>query len=190
MRDRVTAFAPGRVNLIGEHTDYNEGLALPFAISEGVTVRARRGSAGRVDAVASDLKGHDSFGLASIVPIRGWRAFVRGAVAELQAAGFTLTGSKLDITGTVPRGSGLSSSAALEVAVCLALLAVSGASAPEKMQLAQLCSRIENDWVGAADGPARSARLAVRRAGPGAANRLPLARGDDRGAGARASTGS
>ncbi len=152
MCDRVTAFAPGRVNLIGEHTDYNEGLALPFAISEGVTVRARRGSPGRVDAVASDVKGHDSFGLASIVPIRGWRAFVRGAVAELQAAGFTLTGSKLDIAGTVPRGSGLSSSAALEVAVCLALLAVSGASAPEKMQLAQLCSRIENDWVGAETG--------------------------------------
>ena len=152
MRDRVTAFAPGRVNLIGEHTDYNDGLALPFAISQGVTVRARRGSVGRVDAVASDLNGHDSFPLASITPIRGWRAFVRGAAAELQAAGCQLTATKLDIAGTVPRGSGLSSSAALEVAICLALLGISGASVPEKVQLAQICSRVENDWVGAQTG--------------------------------------
>jgi galactokinase len=152
VRERVTAFAPGRVNLIGEHTDYNDGLALPFAISQGVTVRGRRGSVGRVDAVASDLNGHDSFALASIAPIRGWRAFVRGAAAELQGFGCELTGSKLEIAGTVPRGSGLSSSAALEVAICLALLAVSGAPVPEKMMLAQICSRIENDWVGAQTG--------------------------------------
>ncbi len=152
MRDRVTAFAPGRVNLIGEHTDYNDGLALPFAIGQGVTVRARRGSLGRVDAVASDLNGHDSFALASIAPIRGWRAFVRGAAAELQAAGWPLTATKLDIAGTVPRGSGLSSSAALEVAICLALLGISGAPVPEKVELAQICSRVENEWVGAQTG--------------------------------------
>ena len=152
MRDDVTAFAPGRVNLIGEHTDYNDGLALPFAISEGVTVRARRGSLGRVDAIASDLEGHDSFPLASIAPIRGWRAFVRGAAAELQAAGCQLTGDQLEITGTVPRGSGLSSSAALEVALCLALLGVSGAPVPDQIELAQICSRVENDWVGAQTG--------------------------------------
>jgi galactokinase len=152
VRDRVTAFGPGRVNLIGEHTDYNDGLALPFAISQGVTVRARRGSLGRVDAIASDLRAHDSFPLASIAPIRGWRAFVRGAAAELQAAGCGLTATKLEITGTVPRGSGLSSSAALEVAICLALLSVSGAPVPEKIALARICSKVENDWVGAQTG--------------------------------------
>ena len=152
MRDRVTAFAPGRVNLIGEHTDYNEGLALPFAIGEGVTVRARRGTPGRVDAIAADLNGHDSFALAGPAPIRGWRAFVRGAAAELQAAGYPLTGTRLEISGTVPRGSGLSSSAALEVAICLALLSTSGAPVPDRLALAQICSRVENEWVGARTG--------------------------------------
>jgi len=152
LADRVTAFAPGRVNLIGEHTDYNGGLALPFAIGEGVTVHARRGSPGRVDAVASDLSGHDSFALAAPAPIRGWRAFVRGCAAELQAAGCTLTATRLEISGTVPRGSGLSSSAALEVATCLALLGISGAPVPERLALAQICSRVENEWVGAQTG--------------------------------------
>lgn len=152
MRDGVTAFAPGRVNLIGEHTDYNEGLALPFAISEGVTVHARPSGAARVDVDASDLNAHDSFELATPTPTRGWRAFARGAAAELQAAGLELVGTRIEISGTVPRGSGLSSSAALEVALCLALLGVAGAPVPERIVLAQICSRIENEWVGARTG--------------------------------------
>ncbi len=152
MPDSVTAFAPGRVNLIGEHTDYNDGLALPFAISEGVTVRARAGQRERMDVVARDLDGHDSFDLSGVEPVRGWRAFARGAVAELQAAGSRLTGARLEISGTVPRGSGLSSSAALEVALCLALLDVSDAPVPEPIALAKICSRVENEWVGAQTG--------------------------------------
>jgi galactokinase len=152
VRDRVTAFAPGRVNLIGEHTDYNQGLALPFAISEGVTVHAWPNDAARVDVVASDLNGHDSFELAAPAPIRGWRAFARGAAAELQAAGSELAGARLEVSGTVPRGSGLSSSAALEVALCLALLAVADAPVPDRIALAQICSRVENEWVGARTG--------------------------------------
>ena len=85
------AFAPGRVNLIGEHTDYNQGLALPFAIAEGVTVRPTRGPRGRrlgerISAYARDLGEHDEFALAEPPPgRRGWRAFVRGVVAELAA---------------------------------------------------------------------------------------------------------
>jgi galactokinase len=150
--ERVTAFAPGRVNLVGEHTDYNDGLALPFAISDGVTVRARPGHRERMDVVALDLEGHDSFSLSELEPVRGWRAFARGAVAELQAAGSRLTGARLEISGTVPRGSGLSSSAALEVALCLALLSVSDAPLPEPIALAKICSRVENEWVGAQTG--------------------------------------
>jgi galactokinase len=148
----VTAFAPGRVNLIGEHTDYNGGLALPFAIRDGVTVHARRGDGTRVDVIASDLNRHDSFELAAPGPVRGWRAFARGAVAELQAAGSQLAAAKLEVSGTVPQGSGLSSSAALEVALCLALLGVSDAPVPERIALAKICSRIENEWVGARTG--------------------------------------
>jgi galactokinase len=150
--DRATAFAPGRVNLIGEHTDYNEGLALPFAISEGVTVQATRSGDSRFQVVASDLDSHDTFSLDAVAPVAGWRAFARGAVGELSAAGYPLVGARLEITGSVPRGSGLSSSAALEVALCLALLAVADLSPPERLDLACLCSRVENDWVGAQTG--------------------------------------
>ena len=152
MERRVTSFGPGRVNLIGEHTDYNQGLALPFAIAEGVTVRARALRDRRIEAVASDLDEQDSFALGSIEPSEGWRAFVRGAAAELAAFGVELVGADLTITGNVPRGAGLSSSAALEVALVLALLALAGAGEPDRMELAQLCSRIENDWVGAQTG--------------------------------------
>lgn len=73
-------------------------------------------------------------------------------MAELTAAGCDLVAAHLEIAGSVPRGSGLSSSAALEVALCLALLAVSGADVPRRLALAQICSRVENDWVGARTG--------------------------------------
>jgi galactokinase len=149
---RVTSFGPGRVNLIGEHTDYNQGLALPFAIAEGVTVRARALHERRIEAIAVDLDERDRFALDAIEPGDGWRAFVRGAAAELAAFGVALAGADLDISGTVPRGAGLSSSAALEVALVLALLALAGAGEPDRIELARLCSRIENDWVGAQTG--------------------------------------
>jgi galactokinase len=148
----VSAFAPGRVNLIGEHTDYNQGLSLPFAIADGVTVRATAGNGDRVEVLAADLDGHDSFALTDPRPVGGWRAFVRGAAAELTRAGFELRGCRLEITGTVPRGSGLSSSAALEVALCLAMLGISGAQPGDRLDLARICSKVENDWVGAQTG--------------------------------------
>jgi galactokinase len=150
--DPATAFAPGRVNLIGEHTDYNDGLALPFAIREGVTVRATPTGNRRIQVNADDLGAHDSFDLDAPAPAPGWRAFARGAVAELTRQGARLRGARLQVTGTVPRGSGLSSSAALEVALCLALLAVAGEEVPDPLVLAALCSRVENDWVGARTG--------------------------------------
>ena len=150
--DRVKAFAPGRVNLIGEHTDYNEGLALPFAIAQGVTVGARAASNGRITAVAEDLGATDSFAIKHPRRRGGWRAFVRGAVAELREAGVPLRSAELEISGDIPRGAGLSSSAALEVAVCLALTAIAGRPPGDRLELARLCSRVENDWVGARTG--------------------------------------
>jgi galactokinase len=148
----VTAFAPGRVNLIGEHTDYNQGLALPFAITEGVTVHATALSGQRIEAVATDLDAADSFTFEQPRRVAGWRAFVRGAVAELTEAGVAMPGARLEIAGTVPRGAGLSSSAALEVALTLALVALSGEPGPDRVELAKLCSRVENEWVGAQTG--------------------------------------
>jgi galactokinase len=152
LSDHATAFAPGRVNLIGEHTDYNGGLALPFAISQGVTVRgtARQGS--RVEAIAKDLDERDSFEIDAPSPASEWRAFARGAVAELGEAGIELVGATLEISGNVPQGGGLSSSAALEVALALALIALAGAAEPDRTELAKLCSRVENNWAGAQTG--------------------------------------
>jgi galactokinase len=148
----VRAFGPGRVNLIGEHTDYNDGLCLPFAIAAGVTVDASDGPDGTVEAHARDLGETDAFALDDPGGADGWRAFVRGTVAELQRAGHALRGASLQISGDVPRGSGLSSSAALEVALALALLAHRGRAEPDRRDLARLCSRVENDWVGAETG--------------------------------------
>ncbi len=148
----VTAFGPGRVNLIGEHTDYNEGLALPFAISEHVTVDATLLDAPRIETIAADFGEQDSFDLRQLETAEGWRAFVRGAVGELQRAGVDVRGAKLHISGGVPQGGGLSSSAALEVALTLALMALGDGPELDRIELAKLCSRIENNWVGAQTG--------------------------------------
>jgi galactokinase len=154
-RERASAFALGRVNLIGEHTDYNQGLALPFAIAEGITVTAHANDSRRVHAQAADMGESDELTLDHPSPAQGWRAFVHGAVAELARAGFPLVGADVQIAGDLPQGSGLSSSAALEVALCLALIALGASpsdSAIDRTELARLCARVENDWVGAHTG--------------------------------------
>ena len=152
----VQAFAPGRVNLIGEHTDYNDGLCLPFAIERGVTVAADPLGGVAVEAHALDLSERDRFELGADLragdPHAGWRRFVRGAVAELLREGIEVRPCRLRISGDVPRGAGLSSSAALSVSLCLALCAVAGEEQPGRVELARLCSRIERDWCGADTG--------------------------------------
>jgi galactokinase len=144
MIDRVVAFGPGRVNLIGEHTDYNGGLGLPFAIAQGVTVTATRRPDDTIRAHAADFGEDDAFALSDVQPAHGWRAFVRGIAAELRA--------DLHIAGTVAHGSGLSSSAALETALAFALLGLHDAQDVDPIALARLCSRVENTWVGAQTG--------------------------------------
>jgi galactokinase len=146
---RVVARGPGRVNLIGEHTDYNDGLALPFAIDRGVTVTAEPLPGDRIEARALDLGEEDAFALEDVEPARGWRAFVRGTVAELRAAGHEVRPCRITIEGDLPHGSGLSSSAALEAALCLALIEDDEV---DRVELAKLCSRVENDHVGARTG--------------------------------------
>jgi galactokinase len=146
---RTTAFAPGRVNLIGEHTDYNAGFALPFAIARGVTVRATSLPGAMVMARATDLDQTDFFALDDTTRLDGWRAFVRGTIAELRAAGYPVRPMRIEIAGDVPRGGGLSSSAALGCALALALC---GEDEPDRRALARLASKVENDWVGAQTG--------------------------------------
>jgi galactokinase len=146
------------VNLIGEHTDYNGGLALPFALSAGITVTATGTDGDSIEAIARELGERDSFGLSEPAlaggadASGGWRAFVRGAVAELRALGYDVPAARVEITGELPRGAGLSSSAALELSLCLALIELAGARPPARIELARLGQRIEHDWVGAQTG--------------------------------------
>jgi galactokinase len=154
---QIIAFAPGRVNLIGEHTDYNDGLSLPFAVAQGVRVSARPCDSDEIVARSLDHDHQARFPLAGSArdPDGGWTEFVRGALAELQRAGHQLSGALIEIAGDVPEGGGLSSSAALEVALALALLASAEITIPRdehRIELARLCSRVENDWVGARTG--------------------------------------
>ena len=115
--------APGRVNLIGEHTDYNDGFVLPFALPERVVVAASRAGSGWT--VCSDFA-HESvtFGDAEVADpgvVRGWAAYVAGVVWALRDAGFDVRPARIAIASDVPVGAGLSSSHALECAVLTAL---------------------------------------------------------------------
>ena len=167
MAERVVARGPGRVNLIGEHTDYNEGLALPFAIERGVTVTLEPGGRdGTIVAIAADLGERDEFAPDDPGRAKGWRAFVRGTVAELRAAGHEIGPCRIAIEGDLPHGAGLSSSAALTAGLCLALADDPG----DRVELAKLCSRVENDWVGAETGLLD--QLAALCAEPGHALRI------------------
>jgi galactokinase len=130
------AFAPGRVNLIGEHTDYNLGLCLPFAVARGVTVTAELRDGAEI--VAPGLPDEDPY--------------LRGAVTELRAAGVTLPGCTLTVDSDLPQEAGLSSSAALCVSLVLALTAIGGAQALAPIELAELCQRIENEYTGVETG--------------------------------------
>ena len=173
MPELTLAFGPGRVNVIGEHTDYNAGLCLPFAIDHGVTVEIRPGEDRVLDVLALDVEEADSIELDRTPDATGgWRAFVRGTVSELQRDGHCLRGGALTIRSDVPLGAGLSSSAALEVALALALLEHSGQAEPDPRRLARLCSRVENVWVGADTGLLD--QLAALMSHAGAAVRLDM----------------
>jgi galactokinase len=106
----------------------------------------------RILAHALDCGEEDEFALAEPLRATGWRAFVRGVVNELRRAGYPLVGARLEIGGDLPQGAGLSSSAALEVALCLALLALIDITDADRISLARLCSRVESEWVGAQTG--------------------------------------
>jgi len=140
--------APGRVNMIGEHTDYNDGLVLPLAIDRSVAVAAA-GGGDMVQAYSADFEARDEWRIDA--PRRTgraeWRDYVRSVAWALLDAGHRLCGGDFVIAGDVPQGAGLSSSAALEVAVAGALLALSGIQI-EPRALALLCQKAENQFVG------------------------------------------
>jgi galactokinase len=146
--------APGRVNLIGEHTDYNGGLVLPMAIDRHVEIAARPREDQVVRMVALDFNDEKSeFSLESIEPDprHTWSNFVRGVARSLRQRFPNIRGAEMLIRGDVPIGSGLSSSAALEVCAALALQAI-GKLDIERVELARVCQQAENEFVGVQSG--------------------------------------
>lgn len=153
----VVARAPGRVNLIGDHTDYNDGFVLPMAIDRAVWVAARPRPDSRVVLHAADLDREGAFELGDVMGGRagrpagdhesGWLEYAKGMAWVLASTGHALRGMSAVIASDVPMGAGLSSSAALELAIGHALLwVVQRAIAP--VELARLAQRAEREWVG------------------------------------------
>ncbi|MCS6963276.1 galactokinase [Thermoflexus sp.] len=145
----LRARAPGRVNLIGEHTDYNDGFVLPIAIDRAVWVAARPRPDRQAYLIAADFGEEAGFSLDGLRPgsLRGWAAYPAGVAWALERSGVHLPGLDAVISGDVPIASGLSSSAALEVAFAVAWLTLSGREMP-RLELARLCQRAENEFVG------------------------------------------
>ncbi len=159
--------APGRANLMGEHTDYNEGFVLPFALGQGVTAAASRRVGRRLtvcsrqepgDAVEVDLNG--------LAPgrVTGWAAYPAGVAWALEAAGHRVPGACIAIDSDVPAGAGLSSSAALECATALALTSLGSLDVP-RGELVTIARRAENEFAGVPTGIMDQSASLLCRAG-------------------------
>ena len=142
--------APGRVNLIGEHTDYNDGFVMPAAINLSVFVNVWPRGDRKLQIKSENFADEIEFDLDQKDPVarHHWSDYAIGVAVTLERAGHRLRGARLEIRGEVPVGSGLSSSAAVEVATACALLAHSNLTI-ERRELALLCQKAENEFVGA-----------------------------------------
>ena len=144
--------APGRVNLIGEHTDYNDGFVMPAALDRSCWVAAAARTDGTIVAYSEDARGAAEIHVADAPERTGtWRDYIAGVVAMLHEHGVPLKGADLLIKSDVPAGAGLSSSAALEVSVAIALLGLANHHLDPTV-VARLCQRAENEVVGARCG--------------------------------------
>src|SRR3984893_10409884 len=145
----VMVGAPGRVNLIGEHTDYNDGFVMPAAIGYYTWVAAAKRNDRIVEAYSERFKEKITLSLDRLTgpPQLHWSDFIRGTAATLQAEGHMLSGIDLLIEGEFPRGAGLSSSASLEMAIALAMISISGVNV-DRLELVKLCQKTEHQYVG------------------------------------------
>lgn len=139
--------APGRVNLIGEHTDYNDGFVLPMAIDHAVWLALRPRDDRTVRLFSLDLETDSTFELDSLTRGEGWGEYPKGVAYQLMKEGYILRGFDAIMTGDVPRGAGLSSSAAVELAVARAFAAASN-FAWDAPKMAKIAQTAENQWVG------------------------------------------
>ena len=149
----ASAYAPGRVELLGNHTDYNQGVVLAAAIDRGLTVSGSLRDDDRIVLRASAPGARVDLALADLRPQveQRWANYPLGVVQQLQRAGFDVRGFAAEVQGDVPAGAGLSSSAALEVATAGLLMKLHGWRI-EPLEVAKLCQRAENEFVGVQSG--------------------------------------
>jgi galactokinase len=149
----AVAFAPGRVNLIGEHTDYNEGFVLPAAVDRGVAVAGRPALGETFTLHAVDLGESCTFTRDALErdPGHSWADYFKGVVWALSKRGIEVPACEAAITGDLPQGAGLSSSAAYEVATARLLSALGDFELPS-LEVAKLAREAENGFVGVACG--------------------------------------
>lgn len=142
-------FAPGRVNLIGEHIDYVGGLVMPAAISLGITALARRNFPDRFRVHSTDFEETVLFDLDQLPTSKQdhWSDFVLGVILQLQKNGLKISGCDILLDSNLPKGSGLSSSAALEVLIYYTVCRLHGIE-PDRTQMALDCQKIENEFIG------------------------------------------
>ena len=142
-----TVRAPGRVNLIGEHTDYNDGFVLPMAIDRAAWIALRPRDDRRVRVYSLDYKERLEFDIDELHPEKGWVEYIKGVTHEMIVDGLRLKGWDGVLGGDIPSGAGLSSSAAVELAAARAFESVSGFNW-EPVYMARIGQRAENNWVG------------------------------------------
>jgi galactokinase len=163
----LSVWSPGRINLIGEHTDYNDGWVLPMAIDRGNTIKARQRPDMLLAATArrfgDETDRVDLAGLRESWP-EGWRAYVRGVAQAVLDTGVKLRGADLEIDGDLPLSGGLSSSSSLTVGVALALMALVGHQ-PAKTDLALMAQQAERKYVGVNCGIMDQLAIAAGQAG-------------------------
>ncbi len=141
-------FSPGRINLIGEHTDYNGGFVLPGAVDKGMLIEIKPNGTDKVRAYSIDLKDYAEFGLNEAdAPSAGWAKYIFGVVRELAKRGGEVKGFDTVFTGDVPLGAGMSSSAALESAYAFALNDIYGLNI-DKKELVKVGQMTEHNYVG------------------------------------------
>lgn len=146
--DTITVRSPGRINLIGEHTDYNNGFVLPAAIDKAVYVAIEKNTGNKISLYSIDFNESVEVELADIKPVPGhWSTYILGVVDQLIKAGHPLGGFKLSIYGDVPLGAGLSSSAAVECAAAFALVELFELDI-ERIELVKIAQLAEHEFAG------------------------------------------
>ncbi|WP_186753749.1 galactokinase [Echinicola salinicaeni] len=147
-KEAIVVKSPGRINLIGEHTDYNEGFVLPAAIDKEIVIAVAKNDSRECHLFSYDFQESLSFDLDDFERMEsGWGNYVMGVAAQLQQAGYELEGFDLVFGGDVPVGAGLSSSAAVENGVCLALSELFGLNL-ERLDMLKYAQKAEHEFAG------------------------------------------